>query len=73
MKVVALEANQLGTSYDVIESQLTALLALLVIMVRLRRMSSKPVMMLPMLNTKDMELVIWAGEGLIHVPAVTGY
>ena len=72
MKVVALEANQLGT-YDVIELLLTALLALLVIMVRLRRMSSKPVMMLPMLNTKEMELVIWAGEGLIHAPGVTGY
>ena len=57
MKVVALEANQLGT-YDVIELLLTALLASFVIMVRLRRISSKPVMMLPMLNTNEMELVI---------------
>ena len=39
-------------------------------MLRLRRMSSKPVMMLPILNTNEMELVIWAGEGLIH--AFTG-
>ena len=57
MKVVPLKANQLGTC-DVIGLLLTAFLGSLVIMVRLRRMSSNPVMMLPMLNTNEMELVI---------------
>jgi hypothetical protein len=65
MQVIPLETNQLGT-YNVKELLLTALLASLVIMFRLRRMSSRPVMMLPMQNTNEMELIIWAGRGLIH-------
>jgi hypothetical protein len=43
--------------YDVEGLQLTAFLGSFVIMVRLRRMSSKPVMMLPMLNINEMELI----------------
>jgi hypothetical protein len=57
MKVIPLESNQLGIS-DARGLLLTALLASLVIMLRLRRMSSKPVMMLPILNTNEIELVI---------------
>ena len=57
MQVIPLKANQLGT-YDARGTPLTALLASLVIIFRLRRMSSKPVMMLPILNTNEMELEI---------------
>jgi hypothetical protein len=50
-------SNQLGT-YDVRGFLLTALLASSVLNLQLHQISSKPVAMLPMLSTHEMELVI---------------
>ena len=50
------------------KDQRTAVLGSCATISRWRRISSRPVMILPMLYTKDVELAIWAGEALIHPP-----